>query len=913
MAANERVNIDIEARNRASGAINQVKQSLGGLESAAGVATKGLAGLAGAFTAGAVLKIAGDVGSAVVEMGRLAEQSRIVGASFEQLAGQAGASASGILAALKRASAGTISEYNLMLASNKALMLGVADSADEMQALMLVAGQRGRAMGLTMEQSFDNLVTGLGRGSVAILDNLGFSMGAMREAQEKAAAAVGKTVDELSDAERKAALLNVVMQEAAGIDLDNVAEMTSDFERAQAAIADLKVAMGEFVVGPLGDAIARATDLLTLLSQGRDALTPERQSSALDRSLADINSNTARNLERWLAQARAAEEYLPGLTARVEKLASAFLLVGGDYKLDQFPELLQAHNFGMLSDLESLIDSLPVKIDALKGPLAAMRENIAMSVVPSDAQAGWYEQVSGLLSFIKSEIEKVQAGAGSSESFYVTTITALKDAAAVAGPAVQALAYEALQLDAAVQSGALSAAEAQTQFMAMIPAIGALQQEAAATAEAMAQMERMARANATSIVQTSSAANNFAATLGMLMGNAFGAAGGMGNLDAVTQGAATALWEADRAARAGASSILALDTAAANAIGSVAGLGAAAFGAMGNLFGLADAAIAAGKAVDIALNKAAGAQARINTVTGALGGASRGGTSPVVTASREITNLAGAYYGARKESDRLQEKTMYLGPALKSAGGGAGALASGLNQIDQAARNVYNTLSGKVSGVLSGALNLDVGVNPEDFLPREDAVNENARRLADIMVNGFKGQDWLGEFAAEAPNVYEALLTAGDPKQAAAQMLRDFQAGLVPELIDKEAVKEAVKRSILGENTMAQLAQEITGELVGEMGSDPAATADLVNQAMGRKVAGSGDMTQQVVGALKASTFLSNVEGAAATAADKWANGFVARVSSNDLPGNILSILGNLVTPYVQANLRAQGTLTGAQ
>jgi hypothetical protein len=147
----------------------------------------------------------------------------------------------------------------------------------------------------------------------------------------------------------------------------------------------------------------------------------------------------------------------------------------------------------------------------------------------------------------------------------------------------------------------------------------------------------------------------------------------------------------------------------------------------------------------------------------------------------------------------LEAEQAALTRATGSAGGGGGG-GSGLSGYTKAMQGAtiagqeFNqSLSGlqsAVSGALSGALSVDVGVKAEDFLPREDEINENARRLADIMVNGFKGQDWLGEFAAEVPDVFEALQAAGNPQEAAARMLQDFQDGLLTGLIDKDAVKE---------------------------------------------------------------------------------------------------------------------------
>ena len=88
--------------------------------------------------------------------------------------------------------------------------------------------------------------------------------------------------------------------------------------------------------------------------------------------------------------------------------------------------------------------------------------------------------------------------------------------------------------------------------------------------------------------------------------------------------------------------------------------------------------------------------------------------------------------------------------------------------------------------MLSGALSPDIGFDPAGMLPREDDINENARRLAAIANEGIANQPWLEEFKATAPQAWSdimAQVAAGvDAKTAAATIYRDFQSGLRPDL-----------------------------------------------------------------------------------------------------------------------------------
>ena len=49
-------------------------------------------------------------------------------------------------------------------------------------------------------------------------------------------------------------------------------------------------------------------------------------------------------------------------------------------------------------------------------------------------------------------------------------------------------------------------------------------------------------------------------------------------------------------------------------------------------------------------------------------------------------------------------------------------------------------------------------VGPGQLPAAEDAINENARRLAAIMRDGIGNQDWLEEFKTEVPALWEEVV-----------------------------------------------------------------------------------------------------------------------------------------------------------
>lgn len=132
--------------------------------------------------------------------------------SFDQLSQSIGENSDEMLKSLQQASKGAVSSYDLMLASNKAMKLGVASNTEDLTDLMKIARLYWQQMGQDVTKSFDDIVTGLWRWSAMILDNLWIVVN-QTEAQEKYAESLWKTADQLTDAEKKQALVNATLVE----------------------------------------------------------------------------------------------------------------------------------------------------------------------------------------------------------------------------------------------------------------------------------------------------------------------------------------------------------------------------------------------------------------------------------------------------------------------------------------------------------------------------------------------------------------------------------------------------------------------------------------------------------------------------------------------------------------------------
>ena len=131
---------------------------------------------------------------------------------FDNLAKSAGFSANAF-DKFKKATDGTIDNLTLLKQANSAMLLGITDSEDQMANMFDIAQRLGQSLGIDTVQSIESLVTGLGRQSKLMLDNLGIMVDTGK-ANEDYAESIGKTVGQLSDQERKTAFTNAAMKEA---------------------------------------------------------------------------------------------------------------------------------------------------------------------------------------------------------------------------------------------------------------------------------------------------------------------------------------------------------------------------------------------------------------------------------------------------------------------------------------------------------------------------------------------------------------------------------------------------------------------------------------------------------------------------------------------------------------------------
>src|SRR3990172_12327383 len=160
--------------------------------------------------------------------------------SGSELARQMGSDLDLIVSKIQQTSRGTISEFDIIRSANRAMMLGLTADANQLANLVEVAAFRGRAMGISTQQAFEDIVTGIGRLSPLILDNLGIVIDAEKRYQEWADE-MGVSKDQIDAMTKRQILLNSVLEEGNRMlaEAGGLAEYNAEgFERLNAAWTD---------------------------------------------------------------------------------------------------------------------------------------------------------------------------------------------------------------------------------------------------------------------------------------------------------------------------------------------------------------------------------------------------------------------------------------------------------------------------------------------------------------------------------------------------------------------------------------------------------------------------------------------------------------------------------------------------
>ena len=232
--------------------LKELDKQLDQVDDAAKKSSRGFSGLStdilkmgaviGGVTAGAVL-----AGKAIWNMGKQGAAVIQTGESFDFLIQKIGL-APDILDQLRKASRGTIDDMTLM-SSTATLLAGTSDelgrelgnATPKLLEIAKAANKLNPSLGTTAQQ-YESIATGIKRASPLILDNLGLTI-SISQANEDYAEALGKTVEELTEEEKKIALLNATMKAGDNLiaQVGGTTESAADeFARMETNVTNLK-------------------------------------------------------------------------------------------------------------------------------------------------------------------------------------------------------------------------------------------------------------------------------------------------------------------------------------------------------------------------------------------------------------------------------------------------------------------------------------------------------------------------------------------------------------------------------------------------------------------------------------------------------------------------------------------------
>ena len=320
----------------------------------------------------------GSIAAATNALGRLAEQggrALTVQTAFNRATGDGAAS----LDLLRSATRGLVSDTELMTQANMALTLGSANSAEQFAQLATTAQELGRALGLDTAFALNSLNVGIARQSRLVLDNLGLIV-SVEEANRKYADALGVTVAQLSDAEKKEAFRIEAMEQSRA----KLEQLGPTALNAGDAFVQFRTEVSN-TVDALGKVLAESTLVEFAFRRMADAARTLRGETGADMVQLRFGIGT-------------------GVAEQRERAAQ---LAEDRARLDEYSESVRKHNEQTQMAAErygrwtTKIEELKLKLLEMPAVLQTQRNELtgnaqATEIVAAQI-AGWQEELTGLI------------------------------------------------------------------------------------------------------------------------------------------------------------------------------------------------------------------------------------------------------------------------------------------------------------------------------------------------------------------------------------------------------------------------------------------------------------------------------------------------------------------------------------
>jgi hypothetical protein len=283
MANDKTLELRLVAKDMMSAVVEGAQKSMRGLADAVKDSALSAAGAWPKFSASfttTIDDVVSGVGVAKDVLGKLqqawdfakegAENERIAN-SFQATADSVGVSADAMLVALDKAAMGTVDDEIAMQVASRNMALGMATDLQSNVALMELARSASIKFGGTTEDAFEGVSTAIANLQTRQLKQYGIIVDT-KEANETYAKALGKTADQLTEAEQRTALLNDVMLKSKDIFKDVEAQTLTTTEKFK----KFETQMGNIID------VAKATAV--------DAFTPYLDGLSFLETLTDSNA-----------------------------------------------------------------------------------------------------------------------------------------------------------------------------------------------------------------------------------------------------------------------------------------------------------------------------------------------------------------------------------------------------------------------------------------------------------------------------------------------------------------------------------------------------------------------------------------------------------------------------------------------
>ncbi len=307
---------------------------------------------------------------------QLGAQIEGVRAGFENLAQSSGFSAD-LFEKLNSATDGTVDSMELMQQANNAMLLGIADSDEQMAEMFDTAQRLASALGQDTAFGVESLVTGLGRQSKLMLDNLGIMVDT-EKANQVFAKSIGKTVTQLTDQEKKQAFVNAALESGKKLveGLGDEQLTTRDkILQAQNAFTGLLTTLGERLT-PVTTVVLEKFKIIT------DAVNKFLENIDFVKTFENIKNNTSAFITAYQKQWRALFDLIPDL---FKKAMSKFVSDGVPF----FQDFLRIVKEVALVAFEPLV--------------------VAISHVGQRVKKGFTDIINGLIKGLNFFIDKTNA------------------------------------------------------------------------------------------------------------------------------------------------------------------------------------------------------------------------------------------------------------------------------------------------------------------------------------------------------------------------------------------------------------------------------------------------------------------------------------------------------------------------